>query len=81
MAEKRTKMEKALRQGERLEEAAETGLEEIATDRRQGAIRSGEERRKVNLPPPPRSQVRSGVDRRVLDRRMSRKGKPAGLTS
>ncbi len=73
MAEKRTKMEKALRQGERLEEEAE-GLEEIATDRRQGAIRSGEERRKVNLPPPPRSQVRSGVDRRVLDRRS--KGHP-----
>lgn len=74
MAEKRTKMEKALRQGERLEEEAETGLEEIATDRRQGAIRSGEERRKVNLPPPPGSPVRSAVDRRVLDRRS--KGRP-----
>ncbi len=69
MAEKRTKTEKALRQGERLEEKAHTGLEEISTDRRQGAIRSGEERRKVNIPPPPGSPVRSGLDRRVRDRR------------
>jgi hypothetical protein len=73
MAEKRTKMEKALRQGERLKEEAETGLEEIATDRRQGAIRSGEERRKVNIPPPPGSPVRSGADRRALDRRSKRR--------
>lgn len=38
-------------------------------DRRHGSVRSGEDRRKVNLPPPPGSPVRSGKDRRQADRR------------
>ncbi len=38
-------------------------------DRRQGAIRSGEDRRKVNIPPPQGGPLRSGQDRRQADRR------------
>ena len=37
---------------------------------RKGPIRSAEERRKVNIPPPPGSPVRSGLDRRKGDRRV-----------
>jgi hypothetical protein len=47
---------------------AET-LEQTPKDRRQGAIRSGKERRKIAIPPPPGSPVRSGRDRRAGDRR------------
>lgn len=36
---------------------------------RQGPVRSTEDRRKVNIPPPPGSPVRSGQDRRQADRR------------
>jgi hypothetical protein len=35
----------------------------------QGPVRSGEDRRKVNIPPPPGSPVRSGQDRRKTDQR------------
>ncbi len=38
-------------------------------NRRQGAVRSGEDRRKVNIPPPAGSPLRSGRDRRQRDRR------------
>jgi hypothetical protein len=38
-------------------------------ERRQGPTRSGEDRRKVNIPPPPGSPVRTGTDRRKNDRR------------
>jgi hypothetical protein len=38
-------------------------------DRRKGPVRSGEDRRKANIPPPPGSPVRSGKDRREADRR------------
>ncbi len=72
MAEKRTRAEKVLRQFDRLERKAETDPEQAPNDRREGAIRSGEERRKVNMPPPPGSPVRSGVDRRTGDRRRGR---------
>ncbi len=69
MAEKLTKAEKALRQSDQLEEHSE----ETPNDRRQGAIRSGEERRKINVPPPPGGPVRSGLDRRIGDRRDNRR--------
>jgi hypothetical protein len=52
MAEKRTKREKALRQSDHLEKKAEARPEEIPKERRRGAIRSGEERRKIDVPPP-----------------------------
>ncbi len=67
VAEKRTKAEKTLRQRDRPGTNAEP--EEIASERRQGALRSGEDRRKINLPAAPGSPVRSGVDRRTVDRR------------
>ena len=38
---------------------------------RKGPLRSGEERRKINVPPPPGSPARSGKDRRSADRRLS----------
>ena len=38
-------------------------------DRRQTPLRSGEDRRKINIPPPPGSPVRSGQDRRAAERR------------
>ncbi len=41
----------------------------VYPQRRQGPTRSGEDRRKVNIPPPPGSPARSGVDRRKADRR------------
>lgn len=68
MAEKRTKADKALRQADQLEKA-EGSPEQLADDRRQGAIRSGKERRKIDMPPPPGSPVRCGFDRRAGDRR------------
>jgi hypothetical protein len=69
MAEKRTKGDKAQRRADQLQKKAETGSEPTPKDRRQGAIRSGEERRKIKIPPPPGSPVRSGLDRRTGDRR------------
>jgi hypothetical protein len=68
MAEKRTKGDKAQRRADQLQKKAETGSEQTPKDRRQGAIRSGEERRKIKIPPPG-SPVRSGLDRRTGDRR------------
>jgi hypothetical protein len=68
MAEKRTKADKALHRDAQLQEMAETRSEQTP-DRRKGPIRSGEERRKINIPPPPGSPVRSGLDRRKGDRR------------
>ena len=56
-------------QADQLEEKAETSPEQMPNDRRQGAIRSGRERRKIDVPPPPGSPVRSGLDRRTGDRR------------
>lgn len=53
-------------------------------DRRQMPVRSGEDRRKINIPPPPGSPVRSGLDRRMgerrsgLDRRGSRAKRAGG---
>ncbi len=44
-------------------------LELRSRDRRQREARSGEERRKANIPPPPGSPVRCGQDRRQVDRR------------
>lgn len=69
MAEKRTRDDKALRQSDRLEKTAEARPEHPLKDRRREAIRSGSERRKIAIPPPPGSPVRSGVDRRAGDRR------------
>jgi len=74
MAEKRTKGDKALRQADQLEKKAEKNPEQMPNDRRQGAIRSGQERRKIDVPPPPGSPVRSGLDRRAGDRRS--RGRP-----
>jgi hypothetical protein len=71
MAEKRTKGDKAQRRADALQEKAETRSELTPKDRRQGAIRSGEDRRKINIPPPQGSPVRSGLDRRKGDRRTS----------
>ncbi len=68
MAEKRTKADKVLRQPEHLEKQEETS-EQILSDRRKAAIRSGKERRTIEIPPPPGSPVRSGLDRRKGDRR------------
>ncbi|HVP43604.1 MAG TPA: hypothetical protein VMS96_09225 [Terriglobales bacterium] len=67
-------MEKALRQSDQLERKAEAHREEMPKERRQGVIRSREERRKVDVPPPPGSPVRSGQDRRAGDRRS--RGRP-----
>ena len=69
MAEKRTKGDKALRHADQLEKKAADNSEQVPNDRRQGAIRSGRERRKIDVPPPPGSPVRSGSDRRAGDRR------------
>ncbi len=52
-----------------LEKKNETRPEQTSEERRHGAIRSGKERRKINIPPPPGSPVRSGGDRREGDRR------------
>ncbi len=71
MAEKRTKADKALRQSDHVEKQEETS-EQILNDRRRGAIRSGKERRQIEIPPPPGSPVRSGLDRRKGDRRGGR---------
>lgn len=51
------------------DQKAETRPEQTPKERRQGAIRSGKERRKIEIPPAPGSPVRSGRDRRVGDRR------------
>lgn len=44
-------------------------LNRRSNDRRQTSNRSGSERRQVNVAPPPGAPVRSGEDRRALDRR------------
>ncbi len=41
----------------------------LPKNRRQGPVRSAEDRRKIIIPPPPGSPVRSGQDRRKADRR------------
>lgn len=69
MAEKHTKADNALHQADQLEKKVETRFEQPPKDKRQGALRSGEERRKVKIPPPPRSPVRSELDRRAGHRR------------
>jgi hypothetical protein len=69
MAEKHTKADKALRQADQLQKKVETHSEQAPKNRRKGAIRSGEERRKIKIPPPSGSPVRSGLDRRTGDRR------------
>jgi hypothetical protein len=69
MAEKHTKADKALRQADQLQKKAEKRSELTPKDCRRGADRSGEERRKVKIPPPPGSPVRSRLDRRAGDRR------------
>jgi hypothetical protein len=63
MAEKRAKAEAALHRAARLDWMAESRPDLT------GGIRSGEDRRQINLPPPLGSPVRAGVDRRVADRR------------
>lgn len=74
MAEKRTKSDKGVRQSDQLDSKAEARPEQVPIERRQGAVRAGEDRRKVQLPPPPGSPVRSGLDRRQRDRRAA--GRP-----
>lgn len=69
MAEKHTRDDKALRQSDRLEKTAETRPEHPLKNRRRETIRSGRERREIEIPPPPGSPVRSGMDRRAGDRR------------
>lgn len=69
MAEKRTKYDKALRKSDQLEEKAGARPEHPSKDRRRGAVRSEIERRKLEIPPPLGSLVRTGVDRRAGDRR------------
>ncbi len=69
MAEKRTRADGALRRAEQLERKAEARLDLHAEDRRIGPIRSGKDRRNINIAVPPGSPVRSGLDRRVHDRR------------
>jgi hypothetical protein len=46
-------------------------------DRRQGPVRNGEDRRKISIPPPPGSPVRSGLDRRGTDRRSGQERRKA----
>lgn len=46
-----------------------TGSGQLNESTRKGPLRSGQERRKIKVPPPPGSPVRSGLDRRTGDRR------------
>ena len=70
MSEKRTKADKVLRQPDHLQKQEETS-KQMLNERRQAAIRSGKERRAIDIPPPAGSPVRSGLDRRKEDRRGS----------
>lgn len=69
MAEKRTKADNVLRRAERLDTIAEMRSELISEERRLRSIRSGEERRKADIPPLLGSPTRSGNERRLRDRR------------
>jgi hypothetical protein len=63
----RTKPEYALTMEDKqknAEKVAESSSDQTPQSTRKGPVRSGEERRKVNIPPPPGSPARSGKDRR-----------------
>lgn len=68
MSQNRTKADDAFRHGERLDRLAEA-RPSTPEERRLELRRSGEDLRKVNIPPPPGSPVRSGLDRRAGERR------------
>ena len=69
MSEKRTRDDDVLRRAERLDRLSGARPDSTPDERRLGLSRSGEDRRKVNIPAPPGSPVRSGLDRRTAERR------------